>query len=51
MAANPKALCGYSDITTLHLALQNHATVPIGARATLDADAGRLVVDEVVTAD
>lgn len=28
---------------------KHHATVPIGARATLDADAGRLVVEEVVT--
>jgi muramoyltetrapeptide carboxypeptidase len=30
---------------------KHHATVPIGAYATLDADAGTLVVDEVVTAD
>jgi muramoyltetrapeptide carboxypeptidase len=30
---------------------KHHATVPLGATATLDADAGRLVVDEVVTAD
>jgi muramoyltetrapeptide carboxypeptidase len=30
---------------------KHHATVPIGAMATLDADAGTLVVDEVVTAD
>jgi muramoyltetrapeptide carboxypeptidase len=30
---------------------KHHATVPIGALATLDADAGTLVVDEVVTAD
>jgi muramoyltetrapeptide carboxypeptidase len=30
---------------------KHHATVPHGALATLDADAGRLVVDEVVTAD
>jgi muramoyltetrapeptide carboxypeptidase len=29
---------------------KHHATVPIGALATLDADAGTLVVDEVVTA-
>ena len=29
---------------------KHHATVPHGAFATLDADAGRLVVDEVVTA-
>jgi muramoyltetrapeptide carboxypeptidase len=29
---------------------KHHATVPHGAVATLDADAGRLVVDEVVTA-
>jgi len=26
-------------------------TVPVGALATLDADAGTLVVDEVITAD
>ena len=30
---------------------KHHATVPIGARAFLDADAGRLVVEEVVTTD
>lgn len=30
---------------------KHHATVPIGATATLDADAGTLVVDEVVTAE
>jgi muramoyltetrapeptide carboxypeptidase len=30
---------------------KHHATVPLGALATLDADAGTLVVDEVVTAD
>ncbi|HET9345683.1 MAG TPA: LD-carboxypeptidase [Candidatus Limnocylindrales bacterium] len=30
---------------------KHHATVPVGAMATLDADAGTLVVDEVVTAD
>ena len=30
---------------------KHHATVPLGAMATLDADAGTLVVDEVVTAD
>ncbi|HET7676570.1 MAG TPA: LD-carboxypeptidase [Candidatus Limnocylindrales bacterium] len=30
---------------------KHHATVPVGAMATLDADAGRLVVEEVVTAD
>ena len=30
---------------------KHHATVPIGAIATLDADAGTLVVEEVVTAD
>ena len=30
---------------------KHHATVPIGAMATLDADAGTLVVEEVVTAD
>lgn len=30
---------------------KHHATVPLGAMATLDADAGRLVVEEVVTAD
>jgi muramoyltetrapeptide carboxypeptidase len=30
---------------------KHHATVPIGALATLDADAGTLVVEEVVTAD
>jgi muramoyltetrapeptide carboxypeptidase len=29
---------------------KHHATVPIGALATLDGDAGTLVVDEVVTA-
>jgi muramoyltetrapeptide carboxypeptidase len=29
---------------------KHHVTVPHGATATLDADAGRLVVDEVVTA-
>lgn len=30
---------------------KHHATVPIGALATLDADEGTLVVEEVVTAD
>jgi muramoyltetrapeptide carboxypeptidase len=30
---------------------KHHATVPHGALATLDADAGTLVVDEVVTSD
>jgi muramoyltetrapeptide carboxypeptidase len=30
---------------------KHHATVPLGAIATLDADAGTLVVDEVVTSD
>jgi muramoyltetrapeptide carboxypeptidase len=30
---------------------KHHATVPIGALATLDADAGTLTVDEVITAD
>jgi muramoyltetrapeptide carboxypeptidase len=30
---------------------KHHFTVPLGATATLDADAGRLVVEEVVTAD
>lgn len=30
---------------------KHHATVPLGAMATLDAGAGRLVVEEVVTAD
>ena len=30
---------------------KHHTTVPLGALATLDADAGTLVVDEVVTAD
>jgi muramoyltetrapeptide carboxypeptidase len=30
---------------------KHHATVPLGAVATLDADAGRLIVEEVVTAD
>ena len=30
---------------------KHHATVPFGAMATLDADAGTLVVEEVVTAD
>ena len=30
---------------------KHHATVPVGALATLDADAGTLVVDEVITAD
>jgi muramoyltetrapeptide carboxypeptidase len=30
---------------------KHHATVPFGALATLDADSGTLVVDEVVTAD
>jgi muramoyltetrapeptide carboxypeptidase len=30
---------------------KHHATVPLGALATLDADAGLLTVDEVVTAD
>lgn len=30
---------------------KHHATVPLGATATLDADAGRLVVEEVVTSD
>jgi muramoyltetrapeptide carboxypeptidase len=30
---------------------KHHATVPLGALATIDADAGTLVVEEVVTAD
>ena len=30
---------------------KHHATVPLGALATLDADAGTLLVDEVVTSD
>jgi muramoyltetrapeptide carboxypeptidase len=30
---------------------KHHATVPIGALATLDADAGTLIVEEVVTSD
>ena len=30
---------------------KHHATVPLGAMATLDADAGTLIVEEVVTAD
>jgi muramoyltetrapeptide carboxypeptidase len=30
---------------------KHHATVPLGAVATLDADAGTLVVEEVVTSD
>lgn len=30
---------------------KHHATVPLGAQATLDADAGKLIVEEVVTAD
>lgn len=30
---------------------KHHATVPLGARATLDATAGTLVVEEVVTGD
>jgi muramoyltetrapeptide carboxypeptidase len=30
---------------------KHHATVPMGALATLDADAGRLVVEEIVTSD
>ena len=30
---------------------KHHATVPLGALATLDADAGTLVVEDVVTAD
>lgn len=30
---------------------KHHATVPIGAHATLDADAGSLVVEEAVTAE
>jgi muramoyltetrapeptide carboxypeptidase len=30
---------------------KHHATVPLGALATLDADAGTLIVDEVVTSD
>ena len=30
---------------------KHHATVPLGALATLDADAGPLIVEEVVTAD
>jgi muramoyltetrapeptide carboxypeptidase len=30
---------------------KHHATVPLGALATLDADAGTLIVEEVVTAD
>ena len=28
---------------------KHHATVPLGALATLDADVGSLVVEEVVT--
>jgi len=30
---------------------KHHATVPLGALATLDADAGTLIVEEVVTSD
>ena len=30
---------------------KHHATVPLGAMATIDADAGTVVVEEVVTAD
>jgi muramoyltetrapeptide carboxypeptidase len=30
---------------------KHHATVPMGAIATLDADSGRLIVEEVVTSD
>jgi muramoyltetrapeptide carboxypeptidase len=30
---------------------KHHATVPLGAMGTLDADAGTLIVEEVVTAD
>jgi muramoyltetrapeptide carboxypeptidase len=30
---------------------KHHATVPLGALATLDADAGTLVVEEIVTSD
>jgi muramoyltetrapeptide carboxypeptidase len=30
---------------------KHHATVPLGAMATLDADAGTLIVEEVVTSD
>jgi muramoyltetrapeptide carboxypeptidase len=30
---------------------EHHATVPFGAMATLDAGAGTLVVEEVVTTD
>jgi muramoyltetrapeptide carboxypeptidase len=30
---------------------KHHATVPLGAMATLDADAGRLIVEEAVTDD
>ena len=30
---------------------KHHATVPLGALATLDADSGALIVEEVVTAD
>jgi muramoyltetrapeptide carboxypeptidase len=30
---------------------KHHATVPLGAMATLDADAGTLIVEEVVTTD
>ena len=30
---------------------KHHATVPLGALATLDADAGSLIVEEIVTSD
>jgi muramoyltetrapeptide carboxypeptidase len=30
---------------------KHHQTVPLGAMATLDADAGTLIVEEVVTTD
>ena len=47
---NPDAPVTRSRLAT-HRHGKHHATVPLGARATLDADAGTLVVDEVVTSD
>lgn len=46
-----KALEGWGLRVIGDMPGKHHATVPIGALATLDGDAGTLVVEEVVTAD
>jgi len=54
IAANPKPLVGYSDITALHVAIyglplghaKHLAALPLGVACTLDADAKTLTVDE-----